>query len=124
MLKIKPLAGEEIRREGGNMKKSIVALLMAFGIWVPGVDEIPAQDQTPAQERIMMERGEKVKGQRLKLVKRVIERYKDCQVLSEEQELTGLVINGVTYSDFTIIIRDAKRTIVVVTSDGVVSFDY
>jgi 2-dehydro-3-deoxygluconokinase len=33
-------------------------------------------------------------------------------------------INGKTYSDFTVVIRDAKRTIVVVTGDGVISFDY
>ena len=106
------------------MKKSIVTLLLALGAMVAWMDEIPAQDRGPAQKRIMIERGEKVKGQRLKLVKRVVESYKGCQVLSEGQELTGLVINGKTYSDFTIVIRDAKRTIVVVTSDGVVSFDY
>jgi hypothetical protein len=78
----------------------------------------------PAQKRILMERGEKVRGQRLKLVKRVIASYQGCQVLSEGNELTGLVINGQTYRDFTLIIRDAKKIIIVVTPDGVVSFDY
>ena len=106
------------------MKKLIVILLLALGAMVAGVDGISAQDQGPAQKRILIERGEKVKGQRLKLVKKVVEKYKGCKVLSEGQELTGLVINGKTYSDFTIVIRDAKRTIVVVTADGVVSFDY
>lgn len=41
-----------------------------------------------------MERGEKVKGKRL------------------------------AYQDFTLVIRDAKRMIIVVTADGIVSFDY
>jgi len=106
------------------MKKLFAILLLALGAMVAGMDGIPAQDQGPAQKRILMERGEKVKGQRLKLVKKVVESYKGCQVLSDGQELTALVINGTTYSDFTIVIRDAKRTIVVVTADGVVSFDY
>jgi hypothetical protein len=38
--------------------------------------------------------------------------------------LTVLIINDKTYADFTLIIRDAKKTIIVVTPDGVVSFDY
>ena len=106
------------------MKKQIVTILMALGAMILGVDKIPAQDQGPAQKRIMIERGEKVKGQRLKLLKKVVESYNGCQVLANENELTGLIINGKTYSDFTIVIRDAKRTIVVVTADGVISFDY
>jgi hypothetical protein len=106
------------------MKKQIVIFLLILGVMVAGADRIPAQDQGPAQKRIMIERGEKVKGQRLKLVKKVVESYKGCQVLSEGDELTGLVINGKTFGDFTIVIRDAKRTIVVVTADGIVSFDY
>ena len=106
------------------MKKQIVPVLLTLGAMVAGIDQIAAQEQGPAQKRIMIERGEKVKGQRLKLVKKVVESYKGCQVLSDGHELTGLVINGKTYSDFTIVIRDAKRTIVVVTADGIVSFDY
>jgi hypothetical protein len=89
-----------------------------------GGSETLGQEQGPAQRRIMMERGEKVKGQRLRLVKRVVEKYKGCQVLSDGNELTGLVIDGKTYQDFTIVIRDAKRMIIVATADGVVSFDY
>ena len=106
------------------MKKQIMTILLILGVMVVGADRIPAQDPKPAQKRIMIELGEKVKGQRLKLVKKVVESYKGCQVLSEGDELTGLVINGKTYSDFTIVIRDTKRTIVVVTADGIVSFDY
>lgn len=106
------------------MKKKIVTILVALGAMIVGIDGIPAQDQGPAQKRIMIERGEKVKGQRLKLLKKVVESYNGCQVLANENELTGLIINGKTYRDFTIVIRDAKRTIVVVTADGVVSFDY
>jgi hypothetical protein len=83
-----------------------------------------AQEQTPAQKRILIERGEKVTGQRLKLVKRVIESYRGCQVLAEGNELKGLIINGKEYNDFTIVVRDKKKTIIVVTADGVVSFDY
>jgi len=105
------------------MKKWLVPVLAAFLSWVMA-GEMRAQEQKGAQKRIMMERGEKVKGQRLKLVKRVIESYEGCQILAKGNELTGLVLNGKTYQDFTIIIRDAKRTIMVVTSDGVVTFDY
>ena len=106
------------------MKKKIVTILVAWGAMIVGIVGVPAQDQGPAQKRIMIERGEKVQGQRLKLLKKVVESYNGCKVLAEGNELTGLIINGKTYSDFTIVIRDAKRTIVVVTTDGVVSFDY
>jgi hypothetical protein len=82
------------------------------------------QESTPAQKRILIERGEKVAGKRLELVKKVIESYKDCEVLVQGKELTGLRINGKVYSDFTLVVRDAKRTIIVVTPDGVVTFDY
>ena len=86
--------------------------------------QVQAQESTPAQKRILMERGEKVTGKRLELVKKVIESYKDCEVLSTGNELTGLRINGKLYSDFTLVVRDAKKTIIVVTPDGVVTFDY
>ncbi len=105
------------------MKRQIVTILMA-GMMVIGLDAAPAQDQTPAQRRILIERGEKVRGHRLQLLKKVVESYNGCKVLAEGNELTGLIINGKTYSDFTVVIRDAKRTIVVVTADGVISFDY
>jgi len=111
-------------RGGGKMKKQIVTILMAWGAMFVGIDTTPAQDQSPAQKRIMIERGEKVRGQRLQLLKKVVESYNGCKILADENELTGLIINGKTYSDFTIVIRDAKRTIVVVTADGIVSFDY
>ncbi len=101
-----------------------VILLITLGTLFAGIDNTRAQEQSPAQKRIMIERGEKVKGQRLKLLKKVVESYYGCKVLAEENELTGLIINGKTYSDFTVVIRDAKRTIVVVTADGVISFDY
>ncbi len=105
------------------MKKLLAIPVMIWALSV-GVSGVWGQEQRPAQKRIMIERGEKVKGQRLKLVKKVVESYKGCQVLSEGDELTGLVINGKTFGDFTIVIRDAKRTIIVVTADGIVSFDY
>lgn len=105
------------------MKKLLIIPVMIWALSV-GVGEVWGQEPKPAQKRIMIERGEKVKGQRLALVKKVVESYKGCQVLSDRDELTGLVINGKTYGDFTIVIRDAKQTIVVVTADGIVSFDY
>jgi len=99
----------------------VLALVFFLSPWIA-----PAQvkDSTPAQKRIMIERGEKITGKRLALVKKVIESYKDCEVLSQENELTGLRINGKFYSDFTLVVRDAKKTIIVVTPDGVISFDY
>ena len=83
-----------------------------------------AQEKSKAQKRILMERGEKVTGARLALVRKAIESYKDCEVLTSGNEIQELRINGKLYRDFTLIIRDAKRTIIVVTADGVVSFDY
>lgn len=83
-----------------------------------------AEETNKAQKRILMERGEKVVGARLELVQKVIESYQDCEVLTKGNELSGLRINGKLYQDFTLIIRDAKRTIIVVTPDGVISFDY
>jgi len=106
------------------MKKWIPVTTLVLFLAGPGVGDSWAQPQGPAQKRIMMERGEKVKGQRLRLVKKVVESYKGCKVLSDGKELTGLIINGKTYQDFTLIIRDAKKTIIVVTADGVVAFDY
>ena len=106
------------------MRKGIgVVLAMAF-FFCPWAVQAQTQERTPAQKRILIERGEKVTGKRLELVKKVIERYKDCEVLARGNELTGLRINGKLYSDFTLLIRDAKRTIIVVTPDGIVTFDY
>jgi hypothetical protein len=107
------------------MKGKAVRILCGFGFLAWAASGALAQEsQPPAQKRILMERGEKVTGQRLKLVKRVIESYQGCQVLSKGNELTGLVINGKTYEDFTLIVRDAKKMVIVVTADGVVSFDF
>lgn len=106
------------------MKKWIPVTALVLFLAVPGTAEIWGQGSGPAQKRIMVERGERVTGQRLVLVKQVVESYQGCQVLSDGKELTGLVINGKTYADFTLIVRDAKKTIIVVTADGVVSFDY
>ena len=106
------------------MRNWIMVAVVLLVLSVAGPAEIFAQGQGSAQKRIMMERGEKVTGQRLALVKKVVESYQGCQVLSKDNELTGLVINGKTYGDFTLIIRDAKKTIIVATQDGVVSFDY
>jgi len=83
-----------------------------------------ARETDKARKRILMERGEKVTGARLELVRKAIESYQDCEVLTKGNELSGLRINGKLYQDFTLIIRDAKRTIIVVTADGVISFDY
>jgi len=100
-------------------------VILAVGLFlIPGLLHAQTQESTPAQKRILIERGEKVTGKRLELVKKVIESYRDCEVLSQGNELTGLRINGKLYSDFTLVVRDAKRTIIVATSDGVVSFDY
>jgi len=94
----------------------ISLIFCTAGVW--------AQEANKAQKRILMERGEKVMGARLELVRKVIETYQDCEVLTKGNELSGLRINGKLYQDFTLIIRDAKRTIIVVTADGVISFDY
>jgi len=99
----------------------VVAIAFFFCPWMA---QLEAQESTPAQKRILMDRGEKVTGNRLELVKKAIESYKDCEVLAKGNELTGLRINGKLYSDFTVVVRDAKRTIIVVTPDGVVTFDY
>jgi hypothetical protein len=110
--------------EGKKMKKWIAAVfgvLISLSFYTTGVW---AQEANKAQKRILMERGEKVMGARLELVRKVIESYQDCEVLTKSNELSGLRINGKLYQDFTLIIRDAKRTIIVVTADGVISFDY
>ncbi len=99
----------------------VIALGMLLGGFALG--ESGGQEKgTP--KRILVERGEKVQGQRLKLVKKVIESYNGCRVISDGKQLTALVINEKTYQDFTIVIRDAKKTIIVVTADGVVTFDF
>jgi hypothetical protein len=103
--------------------KIILPFLFLIGPLFGG-EGMSAGDQTPAQKRILMNRGEIVRGQRLKLVKEVIESYAGCRVLSDGNEMSGFILNGKTYSDFTIIIRDEKRTIIIVTADGVVTFDY
>jgi len=100
-----------------------VVLAIAF-LFCPFTAQAQTQETTAAQKRIMIERGEKVSGKRLELVKKVIESYKDCEVLARGNELVALRINGKLYSDFTLVVRDAKRTIIVVTPDGVVTFDY
>jgi len=107
-----------------RMKKWIACAALVLFFTGPVVAETWAQERGPAQKRIMVQRGEKVTGQRLGLVKKVVESYQGCQVLSDGKELTGLIINGKTYADFTLVIRDAKKMIIVVTADGVVSFDY
>ncbi len=99
----------------------VIAFLASFPLCMPG---LWAQETSKAQKRILMERGEKVTGARLELVRKVIESYKDCEVLTSGNELKGLRIDGKLYQDFTLVIRDAKHTIIVVTADGVVSFDY
>ena len=105
--------------------RTCLGIVLALGFFLfSGMAQVPAQESTPAQKRIMIERGEKITGKRLELVKKVIESYKDCEVLSQGNELTGLRINGKLYSDFTLVVRDVKRTIIVATPDGVVSFDY
>jgi hypothetical protein len=107
-----------------DMRSSLGMVLTLVFILNPWIAQAQVKESTPAQKRIMIERGEKITGKRLALVKKVIESYKDCEVLSEGNELTGLRINGKLYSDFTLIVREAKRTIIVATPDGVVSFDY
>ena len=106
------------------MKRWTRMILAGLFFLGAGAETTWSQSSQPNQKRIMMERGEKVQGQRLALVKRVIENYAGCQVLATGNELNGLVINGKTYQDFTIVIRDVKKTIIVVTADGVVTFDY
>lgn len=86
--------------------------------------DLGGEEKSAAQKRILFERGEKVRGQRLELLRRVLENYAGCQVIAQDNELTGIIINGRTYHDFTIIIRDEKKTIMVITPDGVVNFDY
>lgn len=106
------------------MKKlGVIILLGLFSLGMGGLG-VWAQEHGPAQKRIMIERTKKVTGKKLELLKRVVEKYQNCRVLFNGNELTGLVINGRIYRDFTIVIRDAKKTIIVVTADGVISFDY
>ena len=106
------------------MKRWGAVILVSLFSLIPSQPEVWAQETRKAQKRILMERGEKIMGARLELVRKVIESYQDCEVLTKGSELSGLRINGKLYQDFTLIIRDAKRTIIVVTADGVISFDY
>ncbi len=105
------------RRRGMTAFAALVFLGLCAGSALP-------EEEGSAQKRILMERGEKVSGARLDLVRRVIESYKDCGVIAAGNVLTGVRINGKVYGDFTLVVREAKRTIIVVTPDGVVSFDY
>jgi len=105
------------------IRRSAVILVSLFSL-ILSQPEVWAQETPKTQKQILMERGEKIMGARLELVREVIESYKDCKVLTSGNELKGLRINGKLYQDFTLVIRDAKRTIIVVTADGVVSFDY
>lgn len=106
------------------VRKHMGFVLAIASFFCPWIAQAQVQESTPAQKRIMIERGEKVVGKRLELVKKVIESYKGCEVLAKGNELTGLRINGKVYSDFTLVVRDTKRTIIVATPDGVVAFDY
>ena len=106
------------------MRMRLIAMFLIFAFCSPGLQGTLAQEKSKAQKQILMERGEKVTGARLELVRKVIESYQDCEVLTKGDELSGLWINGKLYRDFTLIVRDAKRTIIVVTADGVISFDY
>jgi hypothetical protein len=106
------------------MKKWVVNIPLVLFLFSPWIAEGQGQDSSPAQKRILIERGEKVMGARLELVRKVIESYRDCEVLTRGNELIGLRLDGKLYQDFTLVIRDAKRTIIVVTGDGVISFDY
>lgn len=107
-----------------RMKIWVRTIFLVLAFLSLGLQEGLAQEKSKAQKRILMERGEKVTGARLALVRKAIESYKDCEVLTSGNEIQELRINGKLYRDFTLIIRDAKRTIIVVTADGVVSFDY
>jgi prevent-host-death family protein len=114
---------KESSEEGKMKNMRVIILLGLFSLGMGGL-EVWAQEYGPAQKRIMIERAEKVTGKKLDLLKRVVEKYQNCRVLFEGNELTGFVINGKTYRDFTVVIRDTKKIIIVVTADGVVSFDY
>ena len=106
------------------MRKSSGMVLALVFFLSPWIAQAQGKESPPAQKRILIERGAKVTGARLALVKKVIESYKDCEVLSQGNELTGLRIDGKLYSDFTLVVRDAKKTIIVATPDGVITFDY
>jgi hypothetical protein len=106
------------------MKIWLRAIFLILAVCSLDLQGVLAQEKSELQKQILMERGEKIMGARLELVREVIESYKDCQVLTSGNELKGLRINGKLYQDFTLVIRDAKRTIIVVTADGVLSFDY
>lgn len=107
------------------MGKKILIFWGALGLinLSPGFD-LQANEQNGAQKRILFERAEKVRGQRLELLRRVLENYAGCQVIAKDNELIGLIIDGRTYHDFSVIIRDEKKSILVITPDGVVNFDY
>ncbi len=106
------------------MRIWVIAIFLVLAFSSLGLQGVLPQEKSKTQKRILIERGEKVTGARLALVRKVIESYQDCEVLTKGNELSGLRINGKLYQDFTLIIRDAKRTIIVVTADGVISFDY
>ena len=106
------------------MRRCLGIVLTVGFFLIPGLAPAQVQESSPAQKRIMIERGEKITGKRLALVKKVIESYKDCEVLTQGNELTGLRINGKLYSDFTLVVREKKKTVIVATPDGVISFDY
>jgi hypothetical protein len=112
------------KKGSSEMRKGMGIVLAIAFFFCPWGAQAQVQESTPAQKRILIERGEKVTGKRLEMVKKVIESYRDCEVLAKGNELSGLRINGKLYSDFTLVVRDAKRTIIVATPDGVVSFDY
>ncbi len=105
-------------------KKIWVALGILWLFSLNQIIDLRGEEKSAAQKRILFERGEKVRGQRLELLRRVLESYAGCQVIAQDNELTGLIINGRTYHDFTVIIRDEKKNILVITPDGVVNFDY
>lgn len=107
------------------MSKKKLIFWGALGLIIisPEID-LQANEQNAAQKRILFERGEKVRGQRLELLRRVLEKYAGCRVIAKDNELIGLIIDGRTYHDFSVIIRDEKKSILVITPDGVVNFDY
>lgn len=103
---------------------SAMVILFMWTFFSSHLISLGSEEKGSAQKRILFERGEKVRGQRLDLVRRVIESYQGCKVISQGNELTGLIINDRPYHDFTIIIREEKKTIFIITADGVLNFDY
>ena len=64
------------------MKIWLRAIFLILAVCSLDLQGVLAQEKSKPQKRILMERGEKMMGARLELVRKVIESYQDCEVLT------------------------------------------